>query len=91
MTWKRRTTVYQENAYGKPWKRQMSTNQLNKLLEIYINKKGIIKIRSNLSNEFCNTNGLLQGCPMSPILFQMYTDTALKECSRKCKRMGLKI
>jgi hypothetical protein len=29
-------TVYQENCYGKPWKRQMLTNQLYKLLEIYI-------------------------------------------------------
>jgi hypothetical protein len=28
---------------------------------------------------------------MSPTLFKTYIDTAMKECSRKCKRMGLQI
>jgi hypothetical protein len=58
---------------------------------IYSNNKCRIKIRSNLSDEFCNTKGLLQGCPMLPTLFKIYIDTALKEWSRKCKRMGLQI
>jgi hypothetical protein len=49
---------------------------------IYNNNKCRIKLRSSLSEEFCNTKGLLQGCPMSP---------ALKEWSRKYKQMGLKI
>jgi hypothetical protein len=35
------------------------------------NNKCTIKIRSNLSDEFCNTKGLLQGCPMSPTLFKI--------------------
>jgi hypothetical protein len=55
-----------------------------------LNKSGI-KIRSNLSDEFCNTKCLLQGCPMSLALFKIYIDTALKEWSRKCKQMRLKI
>jgi hypothetical protein len=46
---------------------------------IYNNNKFRIKIRSNLSDEFCNTKGLLQGCPMSPTLFKKYVDTALIE------------
>jgi hypothetical protein len=58
---------------------------------IYSNNKCRIKIRSNLSDKFCNTKGFLQGCPISPTLFKLYTDTALKEWSSKCKRMGLKI
>jgi hypothetical protein len=58
---------------------------------IHSNNKCRIKIRSNLSDELCNTKGLLQGCPMSPTLFKIYIDTALKEWSRKCKRMGLQI
>jgi hypothetical protein len=28
-------TVYQENYYGKPWEKQVLTNQLYELLEIY--------------------------------------------------------
>jgi hypothetical protein len=40
---------------------------------------------------YSNKKGLLQGCPMSPTLFKIYIDTALKQRSRKCKRKGLKI
>jgi hypothetical protein len=43
-----------------------------------------------LSDEFCNTNGFLQGCPLSPTLFKICIDTALKEWSRKYKGIGLK-
>jgi hypothetical protein len=52
---------------------------------IYSSNKWRIKIRSNLSDEFCNTKGLLQECPMSPTLFKIYIDTALKEWSKECK------
>jgi hypothetical protein len=48
---------------------------------VYSNNKCRIKMRSNLTDEFCNTQGLLRGCPMSPTLFKIYIDTALKECS----------
>jgi hypothetical protein len=46
---------------------------------IYSNNKCRIKIRSNLSDEFCNLKGLLQRCPMSPTLSKIYIDTALIE------------
>jgi hypothetical protein len=52
---------------------------------IYGNKKCRIKVRSDLSDEFCNTSDLLQGCPMSPTVFKICIDTVLEECSRKCK------
>jgi hypothetical protein len=58
---------------------------------IYNNNKCRIKLRANLSEEFCNKKGLLQGCPMSPTLYKIYIDTSLKEWSRKCKQMGLRI
>jgi hypothetical protein len=74
MTLKRHMTVKQENYYGKPWERQMLTNQLHILLEIYVysNNKYRIIVESNLSDEYCNTNGFLQGCPMSPTLFRIH-------------------
>jgi hypothetical protein len=39
---------------------------------IYSYNRYIIIIESNLSDEYCNTKGLLQGCPMSPALFRIY-------------------
>jgi hypothetical protein len=42
------------------------------------NNKCRIKIRSVLLDKFCNTKGLLQGCPMSQILFKIYIDAALE-------------
>jgi hypothetical protein len=79
-------TVYRENCHGKPWERQMLTNQLYKLLEIYIAiTNAEKKVTSNLSDEFCNTNSLLQGCPVSPTLLKICVDRALEEWCRKCK------
>jgi hypothetical protein len=71
-------TVYQENCYGKPWEREILTNQLYKLLGIDSNNKCRIK-RSSLSDGFFNTKDLLQGCPLSPTLLKICIDTALKE------------
>jgi hypothetical protein len=56
---------------------------------MYSNNRCRIELRSHLSEEFCNTKSLLQGCLMSPTLFKIYIDTALEEWSRKCKGMGL--
>jgi hypothetical protein len=78
--------------FGKPWEKQILISQLYKIIRnIYSNNTSRITIRSNLSNEFSNTKGLLQECPMSPALFKIYMDTALKEWSRKCKRMELNL
>lgn len=57
---------------------------------IFLNNKWTLKIRSNLSNEFCNTKDVLRGCIISPTLFRIYIDIALKEWSRNCKWKGLK-
>jgi hypothetical protein len=57
----------------------------------YHNNKCRIKIRPNLSEKYCNNTGLLQGCPLSSTLFKVYIDKVLKEWSKKCKLMGLKI
>jgi hypothetical protein len=77
------------------WQALEKANESQSVIQIirniYSNNKCRIKIRSNLSDEFCNIKGLLKGCPMSPTLFKIYIDTALKEWSRKCKRMGLQI
>jgi hypothetical protein len=41
------------------------------VINLYNNNKCRIKLRANLSEEFCNTKGLLQGRPMSPTLFKL--------------------
>jgi hypothetical protein len=72
-------------------KANVSQSVIQIIRNIYSNNNCRIKIRSNLSEEFCNTKGLLEGCPMLPTLFKIYIDTALKEWSRKCKRKALQI
>lgn len=51
-----------------------------------------IKISStSLSEYFNTTKGLRQGCCLSPTLFKIYLDQALKGWTRKCKSMGLQV
>lgn len=58
---------------------------------IYRNNNCQIKVGNTLSPQFTTSKGLLQGCPMSPILFKIYIDISLRQWSRKCNRMGLEI
>ena len=58
---------------------------------LYDNAESRIKIGTLLSRHFRITKGLRQGCNMSPLLFNIYLDTALKNWRRKCSGMGIPI
>jgi hypothetical protein len=46
-----------------------------------------IKIGKKLSSGFYVTNGLGQGCSLSPTLFKIYIQNALENWQKKCARM----
>jgi hypothetical protein len=50
-----------------------------------------MKIDNRVSEPFTVNKGLRQGCCLSPTLFNVYIDTALKTWSAKCKGMGIPI
>lgn len=58
---------------------------------IYRNNKCQIKIGNTLSQAFHTSKGLLQGCPMSPTLFKVYIDVALRTWSNKYKQLGVEV
>jgi hypothetical protein len=50
-----------------------------------------MKIDNPISEPFAVNKGLRQGCCLSPTLFNVYIDAALKTWSEKCKGMGIPI
>ena len=50
-----------------------------------------IKIGKQLSSGFYITEGLWQGCSLSPTLFKTYIQNALENWQKKCTTMGLEI
>jgi sorting nexin-29 len=50
-----------------------------------------MKIDNRVSEPFVVNKGLRQECCLSPTLFNVYTDAALKTWSAKCKGMGIPI
>lgn len=58
---------------------------------IYEHTKGVIKLGKYLSDPFPITKGLRQGCCLSPTLFKIYVQEALKTWIKKCSGMGIEI
>ena len=62
---------------------------VNAIKEFYNGTYARIKTHGGLSPGFFVTKGLKQGCCLSPTLFKIYLETALKEWKRKCANMGV--
>ena len=58
---------------------------------LYRDNKCRVKMGDKLSEEFPTSKGLLQGCCMSPTLFKIYIDVALKEWARRCEERGVRL
>lgn len=52
---------------------------------------GQIKKGYKITEEFTPSKGLLQRCFMSPTLFKIYMNVALKEWTKKCEKMGVQL
>lgn len=59
--------------------------------ESYNDNKGQIKIGNQVSSSFMVTKGLRQGCSMSPLLFNLYVEAALRQWKRNVGGMGVPI
>jgi len=77
------------------WKTLKHYNISNSIImaikRLYENSFSKIKIGKQLSSGFYMTNGLQQGCSLSPTLFKIYIQNVLEHWQKKCARMGLEI
>ena len=69
----------------------MDCHLLQIIIEMYQDNKAQIKRGSKLSEPINVTKGLRQGCSMSPILFNLYVEVALRNWKNNCRGMGLTV
>jgi len=69
----------------------ISNNIIRAIKGLYENPFSKIKVGKQLSSRFYITQGLRQGCILSPTLFKTYIQNALENWQKKCSRMGLEI
>ena len=58
---------------------------------LYKECKSVVKVGSTLSEKFLVNKGLRQGCCISPTLFKIYIEEALKRWKKKCKVLGVQM
>lgn len=61
---------------------KIRTQLRERIMEIYKETRNIVKIGNRRSKEFWTKNGVRQGCPLCPTLFNVYT-TNLEEAMKK--------
>lgn len=69
----------------------VSTGIIELIQELYSSNVAYIKQGLELSEPIQTTKGLRQGCSLSPILFNIYLEMALRKWKRTCGRMGIPI
>jgi len=69
----------------------LSKTYISAIVNMYKDAKSSIKIGSATSDPFPVTKGLRQGCSLSPTLFKIYIQEALKNWRKKCAGMGIQL
>jgi hypothetical protein len=69
----------------------ISEHIIDILKSLYSNNRCQVKVGSRLSREFYISKELLQGCCISPTLFEIYIVLILRRWSQKYHTMGLRI
>lgn len=64
---------------------------INIIKELYTDNRAYIKQGDKFSRPLMPSKGLRQGCGLSPLLFNLYLERALKEWRRSCGGMGIPI
>lgn len=67
----------------------ISKSLIKAIQNLYRHSLARIKIKNKVSTEFRITKGLRQGCCLSPTLFKIYLEEALKGWKKKCRHMGV--
>ena len=65
-------------------------NVFDFLCNLYISSKARARFASMLSNEIPIKRGVLQGCPLSPILFNLFINDILNDCEKYSVNIGRK-
>ncbi|XP_060530458.1 uncharacterized protein LOC132704465 [Cylas formicarius] len=68
----------------------LSVNIIRSVKELYGNCHIKVKVGPKMSNRFTPNEGLKQGCSVSPTLFKMYLEQALRIWKQKCRNMGIR-
>jgi hypothetical protein len=59
--------------------------------ELYKDAKYVIAINGGFAAAFTSAVGLLQGCPLSPILYSLFLKGAIKDINSACSLWGVRI
>lgn len=85
--------AYDNIPQNKLWEALELTNINNNLIKaiknLYRDNTAKIKVGQRISEGFKVNKGLKQGCCLSPTLFKIYLEQALKLWKRKCSNMGI--
>jgi hypothetical protein len=72
--------VVREAVWWKLGRKGVSVKFIEEIRELYSNVKISVKLEENrITQEFDSTKGLRQICPLSPALFNIYTDGILSK------------
>ena len=70
------------NILTKLYNLEIRDNCLNFLTNLYISSKARASLCGNLSDEFPINCGVRQGCPLSPVLFNLFINDIVNNCER---------
>jgi hypothetical protein len=86
---------YDSVPRNKLWEVLKRCNVYPKLVEvireIYESNIAFVLHGNSVSQPIATTKGLRQGCSLSPLLFNIYTERALEEWKRSCQGMGVAV
>ena len=64
---------------------------INLIKVLYNNNTARVKSGNKLSEVIFTTKGLRQGCPLSPLLFNLYLEVVLRDFMKRCGGMGVPV
>ena len=70
---------------------KVSKHLIKIIQELYTSNIAHVKLDGKISDPLYPDKGLRQGCSLSPILFNLYVERALRNWKRSCAGMGIKI
>lgn len=69
----------------------VNARYINAIKTLYKENLAVVKVGNQTSTPFRPTKGVKQGCCLSPTLFKIYLRAALKNWSKKCSPMGVRL